>query len=344
MITVEKDALVFRFREVHPQARLRIEFERTLRIPDDGRDYPLPPGLGSFPLRRVEKLGERTPSEWRKAGGAVLPMYQSEAMWISFGSEWIHRRGTPYPFAIKISAGRLNAVSGDPWRKGLHRGPQDYVVVPGQPWLDGFCVEKGVIRQFVAMPLGAGYSAEEQLVSGDAWGGVRIAVYPMKRARFDKLFPEQTARSMPSTRVCCSQDICCSPASPMGLGAGGRMRQEVYEDEFKLSDWDRGHAVACHLHIANSLTWHAATGALPPTPPPTAAEYDRWGLPWFEYYDDRPALEGAGALKKLKSIAQLDKKKGNVSLPENESTKAAFVLNLHSEKENLVKGVCLWAL
>jgi hypothetical protein len=40
------------------------------------------------------------------------------------------------------------------------------MVSPEQPWLDGFAIEKGVIRQFVAMPLGDGYSVEEQ-VTGD---------------------------------------------------------------------------------------------------------------------------------------------------------------------------------
>ena len=44
----------------------------------------------------------------------------------------------------------------------LHRRPQDYLVTSNQPWLDGFVVEKGVIRQFVTMPLGAGYTVEEQ--------------------------------------------------------------------------------------------------------------------------------------------------------------------------------------
>lgn len=28
----------------------KVEFQRTLRIPDDGNEYPLPPGLGSFPI------------------------------------------------------------------------------------------------------------------------------------------------------------------------------------------------------------------------------------------------------------------------------------------------------
>ena len=53
-------------------------------------------------------------------------------------------------------------------------------MIPTQPWLDGYCVEKGVIRQFVAMPLGQGYSVEEQLSGKPEWGGVQILVYPMK--------------------------------------------------------------------------------------------------------------------------------------------------------------------
>ncbi len=33
---------------------LRVTFHRTLRIPDNGRQYPLPPSLGAFPLLHVE--------------------------------------------------------------------------------------------------------------------------------------------------------------------------------------------------------------------------------------------------------------------------------------------------
>lgn len=54
MIELRDDALVFSFPEVHPQARLSISFQRTLRIPDDGKDHPLPPGLGA--LRQLRKL------------------------------------------------------------------------------------------------------------------------------------------------------------------------------------------------------------------------------------------------------------------------------------------------
>ena len=54
MIELIHDQLVFSFPDLHPHAKLRLDFQRTLRIPDDGRDYALPPGLGRFPLRHID--------------------------------------------------------------------------------------------------------------------------------------------------------------------------------------------------------------------------------------------------------------------------------------------------
>ena len=95
------------------------------------------------------------PASWLQRGGVVMPMDQSEALWISFSAR--------SPFAVKIAAGKIHAVSGAAWTAELPSEPQDYVVVPGQPWLDGFSVGAGLIRQFVALPPGAGDSVEEQL-------------------------------------------------------------------------------------------------------------------------------------------------------------------------------------
>ena len=63
MITLERDRMTFRFPEVHPRALCGIEFQRTLRIPDDDRNYPLPPGLGRFPLRHLDDFADRLPRE-----------------------------------------------------------------------------------------------------------------------------------------------------------------------------------------------------------------------------------------------------------------------------------------
>jgi hypothetical protein len=140
-----------------------ITFQRTLRIPDDGRTYPLPPGLGAFPLRLVRNYASRVPAGWAARGGVFLPMYQREAMWLSFGGE---------PHALKVGVGKVCAVSGERWRDGLRAAPQNYVVVGPQPWLDGIASGTGTIRQFVAMPLGLGYTVEGQIAPTSKLAGV----------------------------------------------------------------------------------------------------------------------------------------------------------------------------
>jgi hypothetical protein len=69
MIELQSDNLVLSFPEVHAAALLTVGFQRTLRIPDDGRDYPLPPGLGSFPLRHIDDHAEGVPASWLKRCG-----------------------------------------------------------------------------------------------------------------------------------------------------------------------------------------------------------------------------------------------------------------------------------
>jgi len=325
MIELKHDTLRFSFPEVHREARLEIDFQRTLRIPDDGDEYYLPPGLGSFPLRHVDDFAGRVPADWMLHGGVMLPMYQAEAMWLNFDSHHSPEREAGYPFAIKIAAGKRNAVTGEAWSAGLGRDPQDYVVAPEQPWLDGYCVKKGVIRQFVAMPLGSGYSTEEQITGEAEHGGLQIVAYPLKREVHDRM--SQAVRSRSSKFLACA-----SPAIPsMGLAPGGTMHQEIYDDTFGLEDWDLRHSSRCFVHIANSMVWSDITGENPPTVPPTARQYTKAGLPWFAYYNDNgSAVDGADILSKLKSVVTLGKDKGDVPLPENQSVEGEKVVKLRA--------------
>ena len=322
MIELKQNCLEFSFADVHPGARLKVDFQRTLRIPDDGTSYPLPPGLGRFPLRHVDDFGETAPEAWNEHGGVMLPMYQSEALWVNFDSDRVHGHRTSYPFAVKIATGKINAVTGDTWKEGLSEQPQDYLVVPEQPWLDGYCVETGTIRQFVAMPLGAGYTTEEQISEHSDVGGLQVEVFPMKREVFEKRFPAQP-------EISDEFEICYSKSSSyelhacevdMGLAPGGRMRQKVYDDPYSFSDWDLTKCSRCFVHICNSLMWRAVTSDNPPTTPLTSKEYSKSGLPWYEYYDgDKAALSGSTTLDKVESVAAMGKKKGDVPLPENKS-------------------------
>ncbi len=326
MIELQNDSLVFRFPDVHKDAVLRIGFQRTLRIPDDDKKYPLPPGLGLFPLQHVDDFPNGVPELWTQHGGVMLPMYQSEALWINFSGD--------YPFAIKVAAGKINAVTGEDWTDGLHRDPQDYMVAPEQPWLDGFCVEKGLIRQFVAMPLGSGYSAEEQLTGKAEHGGLQIVAFPLRRKAYERIRKERGAyiRRVGYAPPEEAAMMCLEDEAPgdfdMGLGAGGQMEQEIYDDSYGFDDWDLRHSSRCFVHLTNSMVWRAITGGDPPTVPPTSSEYSKAGLPWFDYYSDSKAVEGSEKLATVKSVAELGKEKGDVPLPENQSVKVEHVIKL----------------
>jgi hypothetical protein len=332
MIELHSDKLAVSFPDLPERPNLTIDFQRTLRIPDDGKAYPLPPGLGSFPLRHIDDFARRVPANWLQRGGVLLPMWQSEALWLNFGTRYILNRETEYPFAVKVATGKISAITGEAWRRGLSRNPQDYLVTPGQPWLDGYCVEKGVIRQFVAMPLGGGYSAEEQVTGEAEFGGMQIEVFPMRSEVFVRRFPLVTGlRGRRSLSETSCLESCVGRGDGMGLAPGGRMRQEIYEDPFIIHDWDTEHGSRCFIHLVNSTTWQALTGHKPPTQPPTAKRYADAGFPWFDYYDkEQTALNGSNILAGLKSVLAMGKAKHTNPLPESESVSVGNLVNLRS--------------
>ena len=318
MIVLEDNRLEFSFPEVHAEACCAIEFQRTLRIPDDGHDYPLPPGLGSFPLRHLDDYAARLPEAWRERGGVIAPMHQAEAMWVNFHSD--------YPFAVKVATGKICAITGDSWVERLNRDPQDYAVLPEQPWLDGYCVEEGVIRQFVAMPLGEGYTVEEQLTGAAVHGGVQLLAYPMKAERYEAVRSNWGALR---EDVLFSAEPMVQMSMGMGLAPGGRMEQEIYDDPYGLDAWDQRHASRCFVSLLNSVQWMAVTGGRPPSKPPTAQEYAAHDMPWFDYYGgDARAVAGSDTLRKLKSVAQQAKATGQEPLPDNETIAAPHVIGL----------------
>ena len=305
MIELRDNELKFSFPEVHPDATLTVEFQRTLRIPDDGKTYPLPPGLGRFPLRHVDDHAGKVPSSWLQHGGVMMPMYQSEAMWLNFNSNFVAGRAS-YPFAIKVATGKQCAVTGEAWNEGLQRDPQNYMVAPTQPWLDGYVVEKGMIRQFVAMPLGSGYSVEEQITGKAEHGGLQLSVYPMKRAVFERRFPKRASAGRGGALYdTCDLAVMCFSASPdMGLAPGGRMHQEIYEDPYDMDDWQLDATGRCFVHLCNSLVWQSITGSTPPHPAPTSKHYTDAGLPWFDYYND-----AANGRRRFVSVEQAEKRR-----------------------------------
>ncbi len=288
-------------------SRFSFTLQRTLRIPDDEGDYPLPPGLGCFPVYHVADYSDKLPEDWVRHGGVFIPMYQREAMWISFNG--LYSR----PHAVKVAVGKVNAVSGKKWNQSLEKGLDDYMVCPPQPWLDGINAGDGFIRQFVAMPLGSGCTVEGQVTGEERYGGLQVIAYAPKPGLFREEDPDRLIDTLYDSidfEVMCDarpQKLCKS----MGLAAGGRMRQQIFPDPHGIETWDEENHGRLFIHILNSEMFREVTGEAPPPTPVSAETYTEYGLPWFELYakdlGDIPASE---ELKKVKSLGELDAEKG----------------------------------
>lgn len=185
------------------QQALKISFQRTVRVADNGKTSNLPAGFGKFPLKEIENYAHNLPNHMVRKGGFFFPMYsksiripvppflrvrltmrtEREAMWIKLTST--------EPFALKVYVGGINAISGEPAieteatvRRRLdlldrHQCIQDYVITPDQKWIDGVACENGTVRQFVAVASGSGYSIETQLTGRDHIAGLQFEVTPM---------------------------------------------------------------------------------------------------------------------------------------------------------------------
>ncbi|MGW7457256.1 hypothetical protein [Streptomyces sp. NPDC054797] len=315
---------------------VQIRFIRTLRLPESGT-HALPPGLGEFPLRRVEDYPDTVPPEWLAKGGVMLPVYLREAMWLSFG-------GTREPAALQVGVGKVCAVSGKRWTGGLGRGPQNYVVLPRQPWLDGINSGDGTVRQFVAVPLGLGATVEGQVTGEETTGGVQLQAFPLGALALAQWRREQQARPTPPrapgggavygaapapggfggavtppmmaapsapaapsgvTRAAAGPQSAPPATAAMGLGVGGAMHQEVYRDDRPLSDWAAEPAARVFVHLVPPPAWRRITGEDAPPSPIDRAAYTRAGLPWFDYYDESAAdLAPADALGRVKPVRE----------------------------------------
>jgi hypothetical protein len=192
----------------------------------------------------------------------------------------------------------LRAISGEPFADALTGDPQDYVVVPDQPWLDGINAGDGFIRQLVAVPLGEGLTGEGQLTGAEE-GGLTRSPFAPRPGRFPDEEPDDVPRIGGVEMM--------AGAAPMGLGAGGRMRQEIYADDHGIDSWESEPADRARIDLVDALAFEALTGLRAPPPVVDAATYTRFGLPWFDVVDPTGRdIAAAERLRSVRSIADLE--------------------------------------
>lgn len=55
---------------------MEISFRRTIRVPDDGKSYQLPPNLGKFPIYCIGDYADKLPVDLVRKGGVFIPIWR----------------------------------------------------------------------------------------------------------------------------------------------------------------------------------------------------------------------------------------------------------------------------
>lgn len=275
-------------------AGVTVTFHRTLIVPDDGSDHPLPPSLGAMPVLCAAGL---SPAARAILGigdaDHVVVLHDGEALWLSFDARSWH------PSALKVGLGAICAVTGNAFAPNAPNAEsQDYLVVPDQPWLDGVSAGDGSVRQFVAVSLGLGETVEEQLSDDAPEGGLVFASFAARPGRFPEDPPPPADYDGPM--------YCLAASDPLGLGAGGRITQEIYADEYGHDTWEGEPAATVRVALVDAVAFAAVTGRPLQSPPADARSYTDAGLPWFALHDvARRGLDVTARLQAVRSLAAL---------------------------------------
>jgi len=186
-MVIDKSGHTLLLRDDFTDSKCEITLHQTSRLPENGKTYMPPEPVNTFPLLNVDMFGDRLPEAIRQKAGLLVPIRQREALCLMFRSE--HRRWSSEPaFAIKVLAGSVNAITGrveSNKTEGMadkSLSQQDYLIAPKQKRLDGFPdltdSGHGTVQQFVAMPSGAGYTAEAQVAGQEVLNGLQLLVAP----------------------------------------------------------------------------------------------------------------------------------------------------------------------
>ena len=193
------------------------------------------------------------------------------------------------------------------YHQRLAAGGQDYVVAPPQPWLDGINAGDGFIKQFVAMPLGQGYTVEGQVTGEETHGGLQLVVFDPKPGRFPDEAPHvdgMRARraGVDGARVRARGGGARRWGWPRVGGCGSSSTRT-------RTGWTRGTrrtsaACTCTSPTARLDADHRRAAAADAG---RRRAYVAAGLPWFDLYDDHLGDIGAsGVLAGVKSVGELD--------------------------------------
>jgi len=186
------------------------------------------------------------------------------------------------------------------------------------------------------MPLGEGYTVEEQVTGKAEFGGIQLCVYdskqkPKKQHTWedsDQFFystskskeenkkklsiskPTQNYKQCQESKMMSFDSFETNDESEMGISSGGKMKQSIYKDEYGHNFWNQDKFGRVFVHIVNSTMYEKITGKKPPKTPVDASLYKSYGYTWYDLYDEHiPTIKKSNILGQVKSVNQIDQEK-----------------------------------
>lgn len=275
---------------------LSLTFMRTVRVKEVDTSN-LPPGMGCMDIYKVSDYGENCPNSWDR-DAYFIAMHDIEAMWMNFQC--------CTPVAILISAGNINAISGEEFENKLAK--DNYLIAPPQPWLDGWKSNDGSVYQFVSTTAGEGLSVGEQ-ISKTKDHAMQISVFEPKDPEKlrNTLNTPRTTWGMSDDDECIASDYdfckCGSLkmcASEMAVGKGGKIIQKIYEDPHGIEEWKENPTKTVKVYLINAAQFAEITNKEMPPTPVSNQEYQ--GM-WYGLDDNHlNGTTGSAIFNNLKSV------------------------------------------
>lgn len=258
--------------------QLTVKFQHPPRPPDDEKIYVFSAGLAELPLCPATDFPDRLLSSWFKQTAFLVPMNPSDPFSIRFTAN--------YPFALKLTVGNRDAMTGEVPLLSLQKEPRNYLVVSGES------TASGIKQRSFVLPFDARCAMNEQFFARQKLGDVNLQVCPL---RVESYFGEEVAHSIPPTLREFFAWFVYGPSieakwaeiervdqksrsDPLTDESDAIVLNTKYEDELdwryirelgdlrEVADWDQTRSKRCCVHVCNPSVWQQITGISPPQP------------------------------------------------------------------------------
>lgn len=190
-----------------------------------------PSSFGALPLAEMDDA-------------VVVPVASEEAFWLGFEVPPSHP-----PLCLRISVFNkitVDATTGEPWCDALQSVPQNYLVCPPQPAINGVRDKTGIFKCFA-----------REVHNPECYYACRsLTIHAIKltmsahwqiRTRSAALEPQRN-------------EMAVGPISHVNATRGGSV---IHADPIGLSAWDIGNATLTHVILASFDFFKGITGTLP---------------------------------------------------------------------------------